>query len=223
MQKNNTNFKKFIISNTEPVGFIKDMVEGLIEEFDHYYNNTKPNDIPWYYNERALVGFITTGLRQKNAVVLQEYTCKKGQGSKAKNGRADLWVQWKGNKILLEMKAIYGSIWKRNFPWKEKKLIQLEKDACKQAEEYSEKTDYYGTVCILQLYSFKNEFKEYFDNKKEYSWNSNKIKKLEKNDFYFTIYPKDEDIAEKLQWGVKNKERNRYYPGIVVWGKLQKS
>jgi len=126
------------------------------------------------------------------------------------------------------MKSKYRSI-SGDFPWDSRTMKQWEQAAWEQVAGYNDKQPYRGTICIIQFFSYENEFEKWFSGKADkhnaiYSWNCDEISKYVNDDyFYFTIYPKNSRIAEKLKYKENREESDRYYSGIAAWGRLVKS
>lgn len=74
-------------------------------ELDRYIGATE--NLPWFYNERAVLGFFISGLiRQGDAIVLQEFSCYKGSKLHQLNiiGRSDLYFILQDEDYLVESK-----------------------------------------------------------------------------------------------------------------------
>src|SRR5271157_2593621 len=91
--------------------FIQNCFKVMASEFNQYI--VEADDLPWWYTENSLMGFLSTGLTRKNlATVVLEYQCSKGKCG-SKYGRADAWIKYnKTNwKYLVEAKREYVSAW----------------------------------------------------------------------------------------------------------------
>ncbi|MFH1435591.1 MAG: hypothetical protein ABIJ56_07725 [Pseudomonadota bacterium] len=94
--------------------FIEDSFGAMVEEFDRYIElehvNQKTNDLPWWFNERATLGFFIGGLMKNNKnTFLQEFSCKKGKGN-IRTGRPDLYINHDGDRYLMESKFCFTKI-----------------------------------------------------------------------------------------------------------------
>jgi hypothetical protein len=128
--------------------YIETSLQALVNEFNIYTNATK--QVPWWFNERALLGFYTSGLvRNTKNSILQEYSCYRGK----RNGRADLWVYVpeKNKRIVLESKLEFFNMYKFNENWS----FVWENEAIEQAKEYAKNepnVDYVGCLYFYSLY-----------------------------------------------------------------------
>ena len=154
----------------EHIKFIYSSIHGMAKEFDKYIKRGR--DVPWWYNERAILGLFAAGITcDSNNIVLQEYSCVKGKGSKkGKRGRADLWIWYKGKEYLAEAKAGQNKIQEkasvsryiaiRANSYKKpdwKKFKDIAKNALKQAKSYIEnknkwRPDFILSLCFQTLY-----------------------------------------------------------------------
>ena len=103
------NFAEIVVNEARKSNeFIKFTLKDLSKEFDKYMNEMR--EVPWWYNERAMLGFYISGLlRNRNNFVLQEYCCKKGKKA-TKKGRADLLFKYRNDLYLTEAKLCWTSI-----------------------------------------------------------------------------------------------------------------
>jgi hypothetical protein len=118
--KKPTRFTKIsspVISNAagHHAKMLKATLEWMNSELDRYIGETE--EVPWCYNERAVLGFFISGLiRKSNAIVLQEFCCFKNtkQGKKKILGRADLYFNLEKVDYLVESKWRFTSVKKRS-------------------------------------------------------------------------------------------------------------
>jgi hypothetical protein len=84
---------------------LTDTLSWMKEEIDRYIGIAQ--EVPWFYNERAVLGFFISGLiRRGNADILQEFSCYKCKKyNTSKNlGRSDLFFLLRNDRYLLEAK-----------------------------------------------------------------------------------------------------------------------
>jgi hypothetical protein len=87
----------------EPRIYILNTLNALTKEFSLYIQSTwneesTAHDIPWWYNEAPLTGFLSAALvRQFDAIILQDFVA-------ANSKRPDLWALLHDKSILLETK-----------------------------------------------------------------------------------------------------------------------
>lgn len=89
---------------------LKSTLTWMNEELDRFIKGTK--EVPWYYNERAVLCFFISGLvHNGDAAVLQEFSCHRGKNPTKKNslGRADLYFNLQNRDYLVEAKWCYSS------------------------------------------------------------------------------------------------------------------
>ena len=192
--------------------FIKYMIKDMQKEFDTYIREMKA-DIPWWYNERALLGFFISGLlRNKSNFVLQEYSCYKGKKS-AKPGRADLLFQYDGNKYLTEAKICWTFINTKSDltdaqKWANNVLIQANKYAYNENDIQKKKV---FSLCFEVIYCGKASFGNYTDLIKD--WIDKRA--LHYLDFYSLIQLKTTILQN-------SKFENYYYPALATYGLFNK-
>ena len=64
-------------------------------------------DLPWYYHERAQIGFLAAAAWRLGGVALEEWrTDKISHDGPSRNGRGDLWVQLKSGAWHIEAKHV---------------------------------------------------------------------------------------------------------------------
>lgn len=147
--------------------FLEKSISSMVSEFESY--SIANEEVPWWFNERALLGFFISGLvRNTKNVILQEYSCFRGTSKH--NGRADLLVQYfdsaDSTGILLESKYSECTAFCEEEGWD----VRWEKDALKQAGEYAQneqRIDYIGSLCFLPVCyecTREKEFRGIFDN-----------------------------------------------------------
>ena len=68
-------------------------------------------DLPYWYNERANVGYVAQAANELGLAFLEEYTVNRGQGSEVHPGRGDLWIgDAARNEYEFEFKMYWASI-----------------------------------------------------------------------------------------------------------------
>jgi hypothetical protein len=181
-------------------------------EFDKYIKTTE--EVPWFYNERAVLGFFISGLvRRSNAVVLQEFSCQKGknQGKKNSSGRADLYFTFEDVKYLVESKLCYSPV------KTDSDIVEAEKwtkRALRQANGYRkdaevEKENVFA-LCFEVIYCAENNFEEYAEKIKE--WQIKEVNMLGELDYYKLIEVTQAVDKQSYCW-------NKYfYPALAVYG-----
>jgi hypothetical protein len=203
-------------------GFIKETIQNMSREFDFYIRASQVKDVPWWYNERAVLGFFISGLlRNKNNFVLQEYSCDKGKEAK-NSGRADLLFTYKGKNYLTEAKFTWTSI-KTKGTLDDAK--QWAREVLNQAKEYSfndkrvPKPNIFS-LCFEVIYCTNQDY----DDAKHYrallkKWQEGKDA-LNYLDFYALIGLK-RDNTKKIDFG--HSETDKWcYPAIAVYGLFNK-
>jgi hypothetical protein len=211
--------------------FIEESLEATVDEFDRYIDYNK--EVPWWYQERPLLGFFASGLvREKKHTVLQEYCCEKGKKEVKvvkEVGRADLWIGHSDLKdspepgILLEAKHCYWDIMKndemKNNEWE----IDWEKEALKQASDYTgdraAHIQYVCSLCFVSLYSTIEGFKQIAERMK-YWEDLSRFPTTEDGYFYSVISLNDKNLEneKKLYTGGDTY----LYPAVLISGIFQK-
>jgi hypothetical protein len=74
------------------------------------YINVRPDDNPWWYNERASLSCLAAAAWSNNGIALEEYCTEKGRGAKAWSGRCDLFFQAGNQSFGCEAKQAWCSI-----------------------------------------------------------------------------------------------------------------
>jgi hypothetical protein len=78
-------------------------------------NDFKPDDVPWWHNERAWVGVLAAATWKAGGRAFEEYSDekikrpKKGRPKKV-SGRVDLWIRIGSKEYVIEAKHIYVNI-----------------------------------------------------------------------------------------------------------------
>ena len=191
--------------------FVKSTVGYMTTEFEKYI--TGEQEVPWYYNERATLGFYINGLvrNNKDAVVLQEFSCGKGKDNKQK-GRSDLWIRYAGKSYIVEAKQHFSSI-NTNSDFGDAEAWA--KSALKQAADYfHDDTAVILSLCFEVVYCSETELGAYPDLIK--SWREEEKHNL---DFYTVIYVDDVDIKNNKGF---LKSDSWFYPAVAVYGIFNK-
>lgn len=68
-------------------------------------------ELPYWYNERANVGYVAQAVSKLGFAVVEEYTVHRGEGNKVHPGRADLWFgDDLKDEYIVEFKQHWASI-----------------------------------------------------------------------------------------------------------------
>jgi hypothetical protein len=149
--------------------FLETSLTALMKEFLKYTDAVK--EVPWWFNERALVGFFASGIirNSNNFIALQEYVTNKTSKKKIKRGRCDLWVNYKNKKnenkrFLFESKirdrCISNKILlKFDDKWLQSALTQAENYAENEPKEYS--VNYVCCLCFTCIKTKINNYKNF--------------------------------------------------------------
>ena len=205
---------------------IVETIKLMNDEFNRYIGymmKTKYHDIPWWYNERALLGFFAAGLaRHKDALVFQEFTCSKGKASKKEksHGRADLLFRYKEHNYIAEAKLYFSPIdTKTDY----KDAVSWAAEVFQQAQSYHKKdfpfkADYILSLCFEVIYCHENkieEMQELLKGWRDTTW-------VKPASFYCALIELDLNNKEiKYDWQADNGA-TYYYPALAVYGKIKK-
>ncbi len=76
------------------------------------YCQTQPNDLPYWYNERATLSMVAAAAWASGGIALEEYSSPKRAGPRGDvgNGRADLWIRVGSLELGLEAKQAWPTI-----------------------------------------------------------------------------------------------------------------
>ena len=212
MRRQQINFAEIVVNEARKSNeFIKFTLQDLSKEFDKYMNERR--EVPWWYNERAILGFYISGLlRNKNNFVLQEYSCKKGKKG-TEQGRADLLFKCNNDLYLTETKLYWTSI-DTNSDFKEAE--KWAKQVLQQANKYSPNER--GTVKKKNIFSLCFEIiyysnKAYSDYSKLINGWSDAKEALHYLHFYSLI-----QLNKSKAANIDFCENNYCYPGIAIYG-----
>ena len=188
-------------------------LEWMNSELDKYIGVTK--EVPWFYNERAVLGFFISGLiRNSDAIVLQEFSCFKNANQKDKKslGRADLYFNLESVDYLVESKWCWTSVNERlgmeaALHWAREALNQ----ACYYNKDAKVRKRNIFSLCFEAVAFAKTIFR---DKKAECLklWQIDHCNALGGLDFYSLI---------EVTTNVKNIWHfydNLYFPAIAVYG-----
>lgn len=174
----------------------------------------KAEEVPWFYNERATLGFFISGLiRESDAVVLQEFSCHKGMKQrKSKSlGRSDLFFVFKNEGYLLEAKWSCNAVNQRsNFTDAEK----WAREALEQANLYRKdakvnKPNVFS-LCFEAIYCINRPKIDYAAILEE--WRIKQVKDINGLDFYSLIEVTPETHKNWYRYN------NFLYPALAVYG-----
>jgi hypothetical protein len=195
--------------------FIKLTMKDLSKEFDKYMNVMR--EVPWWYNERAILGFYISGLlRNKKHIVLQEFCCKKGKKAIEK-GRADLLFKYSKDFYLTEAKLCWTSIdtqsdFKKAEKWAKRVLQQANKYAQNESGMVKKKNIF--SLCFEIIYCRNKSYSDYSQLIKGWSDAKEALRYLH---FYSLI-----QLKESTTTNIEFRENNYCYPGIAVYGLFNK-
>lgn len=190
-------------------------ISRLQEEIELFIQEMK--EVPWLYNERALLGLYISGLvRDSNTVVLQEFVCGKGKTGR-KRGRGDLLFINNNEGYLVEAKLWRSSIKTKSdfsdaYKWAKKTL--------KQAIEYSQHEDFKWeepvnvfSLCFESVWCSKNNLNNFERDRR--LWTEDCEIKESGLDFYYFIHSNEREIKEKkhIKWN-----DNYFHPAVAVYG-----
>jgi len=202
------------------IKLIQNSIKFLQREFDKYIKEVK--EVPWWYNERAVLGFFISGLtRNSSNLIFQEFSCVKGKskGAKNKSGRADIWFQYGNREYLAETKLCFTSINTRNDTDSEHEY-RWTKDALKQANQYdlkewSLKKANVFALCFEVIYCKRDSLNNLETTLLNEWCIKNESNKL---DFYYMIYLHPNILNKKSYL----KHGDYYYPAVAVYGLFNK-
>jgi len=208
-------------------GFFEKSFFAMVKEFDkyidreHYPNEPEKSDLPWWYNERATLGFYISGLlRDSKNIVLQEFACEKRKQKghdnlslKQLKGRADLYINHCEERYLLEAKFCFTEIKDKSDKDREWGLGALE-----QARNYKVVGIPGGnkfSLCFESVYH--NGEKSNRENLlKNYNWlNASEIMSYWNYDFYGVVALSDEALSQGIG---RLEEDGNWYPALAVSG-----
>ncbi len=192
---------------------LKATLKWMNSELDRYIGETE--EVPWFYNERAVLGFFISGLvRNGNATVLQEFCCFKNtkQEKKETLGRADLYFNLHKVDYLVESKWCWTSVKKRSA------IVAAVKRARKawyQAKTYAKDARVpEGTIFSLcfEAIAFKENDLSHDYRKSINLWRIKGIDALGGLDFYSLI-----EVTSNVEhkWHYYD---NLYFPALAVYG-----
>ena len=216
--KKQTRFTKIsspVISNAAGLHatMLKTTLEWMNSEFDRYIGETEEG--PWFYNERAVLGFFISGLiRNGNAIVLQEFSCfrKTKQEQKETLGRADLYFKLKGFDYLVESKWCWTSVKERSGI---EAAVKWAREALSQAISYVKDAKVQkGTIFSLCFEAIAFTKKDFNDNYVEFInlWRIKRSDALGGLDFYSLI-----EVTPNVEHSWHYYD-NLYFPAIAVYG-----
>ena len=134
-------FKKIFVAGAEDVGWREELKKTLqhwikcMEQFASY-EQLQGNYTPFWYNERAHVGFLAGGAWRANRqnFALEEFRTKKQHDDGESTGRGDLMLRLDDTLLCCECKAVRASLNRprpKHDPWRigRKSLLQAKSDA----------------------------------------------------------------------------------------------
>ena len=98
------------------------------------YNQQRPDDVPWWYNERASLSFFAGAVWNSGGIALEEYSTGKSHKKESWPGRGDLYIKIKEEEYVIEAKQVWTSMSSRAQKTKEKveaALLRARRDAGK--------------------------------------------------------------------------------------------
>jgi hypothetical protein len=194
---------------------IENSIKDMTREFDKYIKEVK--QVPWWYNEKSLLGFYMGGLiRKTDAVILQEISCSKGKKGD-KKGRADLWFKYLGKEYITEAKLCYTSLnTDTNFEDATKWAQAVLDQANKYRKDLEVKKDNVFSLCFEVIYC-KQENLENFSDVIEKDWLCDKSPN--KLHFCYLILLNKHLLKKKKYFQDRDSDNNvYYYPAVMVYG-----
>jgi len=189
---------------------LKTTLGWMNSELDRYIGETE--EVPWFYNERAVLGFFISGLiRNSNAIVLQEFCCFKST-KKETLGRADLYFNLEKVDYLVESKWCWTSVKERlgigaAVEWAREALSQ----ACSYIKDAKVHKGTIFSLCFEALSFTKNDLSDnYVENIN--LWQIKGSDALGGLDFYSLI-----EVTPNVEhrWHYYD---NLYFPALAVYG-----
>lgn len=228
LEEENMSFTEIIevINTSKHQKLIDQSIRSMKDEFDRFIQEME--EVPWLYNERALLGLYISGLvRNRNTVVLQEFVCDKGKSGE-KRGRSDLLFVHNKERYLIEAKLCYSSAkTKTTF----KGAAKWAKEVLKQANSYRESPDFKNYVkaanifslCFEGIWCTQNNIDNFLNEDLRDWTDESEIKKSEL-DFYYLIHADKNEIKRKgksIKWPIKG-DKYFFYPAVAVYGVFNK-
>jgi hypothetical protein len=197
---------------------IKNSIKSLQKEFDKYIEEME--EVPWLYNERAVLGFYIAGLiRNTKNLVLQEFSCNKGKtkSNKGNRGRADIWFQYNNQEYLAETKLWFSYVntdtdCNDTLEWAQNALIQANQYNVKP---WSVKKSNVFSLCFEVIFCTKKNLKQFRDIVRK-EWCD--VSELNRLDFYYLI-ELNQDFFNKTKYF---QYQDKYYPAVAVYGLFNK-
>jgi len=232
LTESNCNFKWGIeftkaLSNSNRFcrGFLKKTIKAMVNEFDMYAKAT--NQVPWWYNERALLGFYAAGIaRCTRSVLLQEYSCNKA-GRKERIGRADLWIRYKdsasmrrNHSLLFEAKHMEVTSFSYATKWDYKGEEEAMRQACKYAKSPEDSIDFIGSLYFTTIRCYYAKSAEIVQ-----KWTILDGFPKQLNGYFYCIVKllKHSNVKCYMDenWKVSNAKKAKYaYPALCISGIL---
>ena len=174
------------------------------------YEKRIRDDLPYFYIERTNIGLLSSAAIKMGALTLEEYSAEKGREARKRQGRADLWIEYKGYTFDIEAKQAWIALDSTRI---RQKVVSLLKDAVKDSKKLTEKGDRSVGIGFLVPYlalSKKADFEHFQE----------RVLDIASYDGDFAaVHFSDEKI-----WGRKSLVfDNAFYPGIAVIGRYVKN
>jgi hypothetical protein len=190
---------------------LKSSLRWMNQELDRYIKLTQ--EVPWFYNERAVLGFFISGLiREGNATVLQEFSCQRGSNPTKKNssGRADLYFSYNEEDYLVESKWCMTSVNERSACGE---ALKWAKRGLRQANRYRmdakvERENIFA-LCFEAI-STTQKLDDYRDLVQK--WQVKEETDLAGLDFYSLIQVTS---STKTAW---HHYQKRFFPALAIYG-----
>ena len=171
--------------------------------------HTSNKDAPFLHTERANVGVLAAAASQSGLTALEEFATRRGDGSREKSGRADLWVASQGERIseVFEAKRIYFGN-----EDSEARLTSVIADAVHQISAISE--SYYKTRGALVFCVVCATGKPGQDLSPESKQHLDRIRRCKADAFAWCFPP-------GLRRAPTDEKRSHvYHPGVVLLARL---
>jgi len=213
-----TKISRTVISNkaAHHKKMLRNTLKWMNSELDRYIGEME--EVPWFYNERAVLGFFISGLiRNSNAIVLQEFACFKNtkQENKKILGRADLYFYLKNINYLVESKWHWARVKKRS---RIDSAVKRARNALSQVYSYTKDAKVQkGTIFSLCFETIGFTKNDLINNYKESinTWQIKRSDALGGLDFYSLI-----EVTPNVEnrWHYYNDQDVLYFPALAVYG-----
>jgi hypothetical protein len=113
------------------------------------YEKRIPEDLPYFYIERTNVGLLSSAAIKLGALTLEEYSVKRGRRAKERQGRADLWIEYKGYTFDIEAKQDWVALNSSRIAKKVQRLMGAAEQSLEDLKDKADKS--VGIVFLVPL------------------------------------------------------------------------